>query len=119
MKKNLIIGLLSVIIVALASVGFNSVAPKAKQKVYCKIKVSQKGFSNKMDIIPDFGEAKEFFKDPRLRDEESGKIKAFNSDVDALNYMASEGWKFADLYFDNSGGYKAVVYLMEMEVDTE
>lgn len=35
---------------------------------------------------------------PAMKDETTGKTKAFNSQVDALNYFGTEGWKLVTAY---------------------
>lgn len=60
---------------------------------------TSKFLSKKVDITVDFGqEVKLFsFKDQRLKDD-AGKVLAFNSVIDALNYMAKQGWEFVNAY---------------------
>lgn len=43
------------------------------------------------------GEEKRFWYDTRLRTE-TGKLKKFNTVIDAINYMGSEGWTFLNAY---------------------
>ena len=45
--------------------------------------------------------------DSRVRDEQTGKVKAFNSMVDALNAMGKDGWEFVQTYTvgDAQSGY--------------
>ena len=59
---------------------------------YCKLVATGKILSNKVRIDVDFGEERKLFQDNRLRDEQTGKLKEFNTVVDALNYMGSQGW---------------------------
>jgi len=71
---------------------------------YCRVIISNRALSTKVNIEIDFGEERKLFKDNRLRDEMSGRLKRFNSIVDALNYMGSQGWslinaiQFGDSY---------------------
>lgn len=94
-----------------------------KQEVYCEIVAKETGLiKKKIKIEVDFGNRKSFFKevigDP-LKDKETGKTICFNSIIDALNYMSSEGWLFVDAYSfsdkDNSATYR---YIMRKKVTT-
>lgn len=75
---------------------------------YCELIGSQKAFSMKYTIQVDFGEERNYWKDPRMKDEQTGKIKTFNSMVDALNYMAKDGWEFVQGY--GISGANGMVY---------
>lgn len=78
------------------------------------IVATEKVLSSKINIIVDFGQETHLldFKDNRLRNE-AGKPIAFNSVIDALNYMATQGWEFVNAYAlsDGSGG-KVLNYVM-------
>jgi len=71
---------------------------------YCRVMITNRALSTKVNIEIDFGEERKLFRDNRLRDEMSGKLKRFNSVIDALNYMGSQGWslvnaiQFGDMY---------------------
>jgi hypothetical protein len=64
---------------------------------YCQIIVTPRLFSNKVTIDIDFGEEKSFWMDSRLKTYD-GKVKKFNTVIDALNYMGKEGWLFINAY---------------------
>ena len=57
-------------------------------------------FSNKITITLDFGEGRSFwsFKDTRIKDEITGKVKNFRSTVDALNYLGGIGWTLLNAF---------------------
>jgi hypothetical protein len=66
---------------------------------YCELVGTSRPFSNgKVTIAVDFGEERSYWKDPRMKDEQTGKLKIFNSMVDALNYMGRDGWEFVQAY---------------------
>ena len=66
---------------------------------YCKLIATGKMFSNKFHIMIDFGDTeRKWHKDYRLRDEQTGKPKEFNSIVDALNYMGVQGWTLVNAF---------------------
>lgn len=94
-----------------------------KQEVYCEIVAKETGLlKKKIKVEVDFGEKKGFFReligDP-LKDKNTGKTICFNSIIDALNYMSSEGWLFVDAYSfadkDNNPVYR---YIMRKKVTT-
>lgn len=57
-----------------------------KIEQYCQVIATPRLLSNKVTIDIDFGDEKRFLKDEQLRTEE-GKVKQFNTIIDALNYM--------------------------------
>ncbi|HEY6975318.1 MAG TPA: hypothetical protein VH396_03450 [Chitinophagaceae bacterium] len=68
-----------------------------KIEQYCQVIVTPRMLSNKVTIDIDFGEEKSFWADTRLRTYD-GKLKKFNTVVDALNFMGREGWVFINAY---------------------
>jgi hypothetical protein len=73
-----------------------------KIEQYCQIIATPKTFSNKVTIDIDFGEEKPFWTDSRLRTYD-GRVKKFNTIIDALNFMGREGWVFINAYPVNNG----------------
>lgn len=68
-------------------------------EVYAQIRIRPRFLSNKVSIRLDYGQERNFWGgDTRIRDEQSGKVKKFNSAVDALNYMSAQGWEFVFAY---------------------
>ena len=93
--------LLAILLAALSGIAYGQTASDTNQVsryLYCELLGYGKLFSNKVTVSVDYGEAKGFFKDPRMRDEQTGKIQTFNSMVDALNYMGEDGWEFVQAY---------------------
>ncbi|MEO5683208.1 MAG: hypothetical protein ABIQ88_11245 [Chitinophagaceae bacterium] len=72
-------------------------ADTCKVEQYCQLIATQRILSNKVTIDIDFGEEKSFFRDTRLTNYD-GKIKKFNTIIDAMNYMGKEGWLFVNAY---------------------
>jgi hypothetical protein len=68
-----------------------------KVEQYCQIIATPRLLSNKVTIDIDFGEEKKFWSDTRLRNYD-GKLKKFNTVIDALNFMGKEGWTFINAY---------------------
>jgi|1048.fasta_scaffold34133_1 hypothetical protein len=87
--------------------------------VYCEIVGTQKLFSTKITVSVDFGQEKDYFyRDSRLRDEQTGKVHTFNSMVDALNFMGSSGWEFVQAYTVTIGQQNVYHYLLKkLKVD--
>lgn len=70
-----------------------------QREVYAQIRVRPRFLSNKVSIRLDYGQERNFWGgDTRIRDQNSGKVKKFNSAVDALNYMSAQGWQFVFAY---------------------
>lgn len=65
--------------------------------LYAQLLGIGKLFSDKVNVSIDFGQNTTFFEDTRLRDDK-GKIVVFNSMVDAMNWMGSQGWEFVQAY---------------------
>ena len=92
MKKLLIIS-----IVLLNSFVSNAQTDTTKVEQYCQIIARPRLLSNKVTIDIDYGDEKSFWRDNRLKTDE-GKLKKFNTIIDAMNYMGKEGWIFINAY---------------------
>jgi hypothetical protein len=92
MKKVFIISL--VLISTRASFAQTSTS---KVEQYCQIIASPGLFSNRVTIDIDFGEEKSIWRDNRLKTYD-GRLKKFNTVIDALNYMGKDGWIFMNAY---------------------
>ncbi|SRR5258706_48833 len=80
-------------------------SPKVEQ--YCQIIATPRLLSNKVTIDIDFGEEKSIWRDSRLKTYD-GKLRKFNTVIDALNYMGKDGWIFVNAYPVAMGG--TVIY---------
>ena len=69
----------------------------AKIEQYCQVIATPKLLSNRVTIDIDFGEEKSFWRDTRLKTD-AGKIRKFNTIIDAINYMGREGWIFINAF---------------------
>lgn len=74
-------------------------AQTTTQKVeqYCQVIASPRLLSNKVTIDIDFGDEKSIWRDNRLKNYD-GRLKKFNTVIDALNYMGKDGWTFINAY---------------------
>jgi hypothetical protein len=79
-----------------------------KVEQYCEVIATGKLLSNKVTIDIDYGEERSFWKDHRLK-EDNGKLKKFNSVIDAINYLGKQGWKLVNA-FPVSTGNGPMVY---------
>jgi hypothetical protein len=91
MKKIFIIALI------LGSLHSFAQTDSVKIEQFCQVIAKPRLLSNKVTIDIDFGEEKNFWSDTRLRTWE-GKIKKFNTIIDAMNFMGREGWSFINAY---------------------
>lgn len=80
-----------------------------KIEQYCQIIATPRLFSNKVTIDIDFGEQKSFWVDSRLRSFD-GRLKKFNTIIDALNFMGKEGWIFINAYPVRNGSIDVYHY---------
>ncbi|MEG1611660.1 MAG: hypothetical protein RRZ83_00880 [Alistipes sp.] len=98
MKKLLTLLLMSFLFIT-ASAQDNQPQEKDAQVkfMYSQIVGTPKLMSAKITIEIDFGQAKGFWSDNRLRGED-GKPIVFNSMVDAMNWMGNDGWEFVQAY---------------------
>jgi len=64
---------------------------------YCQLMATQRLLSNKVTIDIDFGNEKSYWKDSRLTNSD-GKLRQFNTFIDAMNYMGQAGWTFISVY---------------------
>ena len=84
-------------IVLLNSFVSNAQTDTTKVEQYCQIIARPRLLSNKVTIDIDYGDEKSFWRDNRLKTDE-GKLKKFNTIIDAMNYMGKEGWIFINAY---------------------
>jgi hypothetical protein len=64
---------------------------------YCQVIATPRFLSNKVTIDIDFGEEKPYWTDTRLKSYD-GRLKKFNTIIDAMNFMGKEGWVFINAY---------------------
>lgn len=92
MKK--IVAITIFIICSLAS---NAQQDSTKVEQYCQVIATPRLLSKKVSIDIDYGDEKSYWRDTRLKTD-AGKLKKFNTVIDALNYMGREGWIFINAY---------------------
>ena len=92
MKKIIIISI--ILFISFPSFSQNDTT---KIEQYCEVIATPRLLSNKVTIDINYGEEKSIWKDTRLKNDE-GKLKKFNTVIDALNYMGKEGWIFVNAF---------------------
>lgn len=97
-----------VIALLLVTTSINAQEDTSMVEQYCEVVSTARLLSNKVTINIDYGEERSIWKDYRLRDDE-GKLKKFNSVIDAINYLGKEGWKLVNA-FPVTVGNSASVY---------
>jgi hypothetical protein len=85
-----------------------------KVEQYCQLIVTPRLFSNKVTVDIDFGEEKSFWHDERMTTYD-GKIRKFNTIIDALNFMGKQGWVFINTYPVEGGGTVIYHYAFKKE----
>jgi hypothetical protein len=82
---------------------------------YCEVVVTELIMSNKVAIDIDYGEERKRIRDNRLK-EENGKLKKFNTVIDALNYLGKNGWKLVNAFpFNTRSGPTDYHYVFRKE----
>lgn len=84
-------------------------------EIYCQVQGQLKFFSGKVEITVDYGGYSGYF-DSFLMDEVTGERIRFNSMVDALNFMGTQGWQFIQAYVVTTGDQNVYHYLMKKTV---
>ncbi|MEP6700157.1 MAG: hypothetical protein ABJA85_02530 [Bacteroidota bacterium] len=80
-------------------ISFKSNAQKDTTRVeqYCEVVATGRLLSNKVTIDIDYGEERSIWKDNRLKDD-NGKLKKFNTVIDAINYLGKSGWTLVNAF---------------------
>jgi len=84
----------------------------SKVEQYCEVVATPRLLSNKVTIDINYGEEKSIWKDTRLKTNE-GKLKKFNTVVDALNYMGKDGWMFINAFPVINGSTQVYHYVFK------
>lgn len=101
----------NIIIIALILFSsFSSFAQSETDKVeqYAEVVATPRLLSSKVTIDIDYGEERSIWRDNRLK-EDNGKVKKFNTTIDALNYMGKDGWTLVNA-FPTTVGTNSQVY---------
>ena len=106
--KNIII--ISIILLS----SFQTFAQRDEDKVeqYAEVIATPRLLSARVTIDIDYGEERSIWKDNRLRTDE-GKLKKFNTVVDALNYMGRDGWVLVNAFPYTAGSTSVYHYVFK------
>jgi hypothetical protein len=104
------------LLVGLIFLGFVSNAQTEKVEQYCEVVGMARPFSTKVNIVIDYGEAKSVWKDNRVKNED-GSVKKFNSMIDALNFLGTDGWKLVNAFLISTGGQDVYHYVFKKEFE--
>jgi hypothetical protein len=69
---------------------------------YCTVVATPRILSQRVTIDIDYGEKRSIWKDNRLKDGD-GRLKKFNSVIDALNFMGHDGWQLVNAFPVSTG----------------
>jgi len=95
----------------------DTVKTKQPREEYCMIIATAKLFSTKVIITIDHGQETSYFGDKGVLKTDDGKVMSFNSVIDALNYMSTQGWYFVNAYALSEGSQgKVLNYVMRRPV---
>ena len=94
---------------------------------YCEVRAKSESSwfgTPKVTIDVDFGQGDpsifaSIFKGKSnvLKDSETGQVKKFNSVIDALNYMSSQGWEFINSLVITEGKQNIYHYILRKNMD--
>lgn len=110
-----------ILLISLPSFGqaINGIPIKDLDVQYLQIVGTSKLMSSKLTITIDIGQRTKFFannSDAILLKDENGEGIIFNSMIDALNYMSSNGYDFVTANAITIGGQNVYHYLMRKRV---
>ncbi len=97
MKK--IFFLIIIMLTTISAFSQTEIIPDTSKYMYCQIVGTSRFMSYKVTIEIDFGQFKSYSEiSSKLKDPTTGRNMIFNSMIDALNYMADQGWEFVQAY---------------------
>ena len=90
-----------------------------KIEVFCDL-ISKKKFLGMEETISiNYGNRDSLWIDKKLYTLMSKELKKYNSIIDALNYMGSEGWKTINTYSSSKNSYTIEHYILKKEIKKE
>jgi len=90
-----------------------------KIEVFCDL-ISKKKFLGMEETISiNYGNRDSLWIDNKLYNLISQELKKYNSIIDALNYMGSEGWKTINTYSSSKNSYTIEHYILKKEIKKE
>ena len=92
MKHILIIG-----IILFSSLQSFPQKDTSRVEQYCEVVATPRLLSSKVTIDIDYGEERSIWRDNRVKADD-GRLKKFNTTIDALNYMGKDGWTLVNAF---------------------
>lgn len=89
--------ILFITIILFSSLQSFSQKDTTKVEQYCEVVATPRLLSSKVTIDIDYGEVRSIWRDNRLKDDD-GRLKKFNTTIDALNYMGKDGWTLVNAF---------------------
>ena len=107
----------AIILLSLFFIPFLISAQTLSVDTYCLIIGTKVPLKKKVIVQVDFGQGIKFWKPQQsvLKDA-NGKTIKFESMIDALNHLASQGWSFVDAYAVSNGNSHVYNWIMKKEV---
>jgi hypothetical protein len=93
--------------------------PQQKNYVYCELVGTAKLFSSKVNVKANFGQNFSLWKGIDYIRDENGKKVDFNSMVDAMNFMGTQGWEFVQAYVVTVNNQNVYYWLLKKEITLE
>jgi|SRR5690606_5193476 len=89
---------LSILVFSLG-LSLTSLAQEQPKYEYCEmVTLGPSIFSHYFTIEVDYGNEKELRVDKRLKDPETGELRRFYSRIEAVNFLARQGWELVEVF---------------------
>jgi len=118
-KRTIIISVSIALVVTLAvfsGVAFAKTEDAQRTEEYCMVMATSNLLGTKVTISVDKGQEVKLFRNTGAVKDDEGRLKKFNTVVDALNYMNEDGWIFVDAYTVTVGQQNVYHYMMKRSV---
>ncbi len=87
-----------------------------KIEVFCDLISKKKFLGTEETIMINYGNRDSLWIDKKIYTLMSKDLKKYNSIIDALNYMGSEGWKTINTYSSSHNSYTIEHYILKKEI---
>ena len=87
-----------------------------KIEIFCDLMSSKKFLGTEEALTINYGDRDSLWLDKSMYKKISKQIKKYNSIIDALNYMGSEGWETLRSYSTSHNSYTVEHYVLKKEV---
>jgi hypothetical protein len=120
-KKKIVIASITLGLAALltAGVAFAKSEEVKRTEEYCMVVATSNLLGTKVSISVDKGQEVKLFRNTGAVKDDEGKLKKFNTVVDALNYMNEDGWEFVDAYSVTVGQQNVYHYMMKRATEVK